>query len=89
MCLFGCFFELAVDGNVGVLIEARVGFEPGFGLCSAFEDPIIMLEETYTPFERCERVVMLEGVRPALGFFDEFAVGYAGCRPFLWEMIGI
>ena len=32
---------------------------------------------------------VLEGVGLALGFFDEFAVGHAGCGPFFREMEGI
>ena len=41
------------------------------------------------PLEAGTRGIVLKGVGSALGFFDEFAVGYAGCRPSLGEMVGI
>ena len=41
------------------------------------------------PLEAGTRGIVLKGVGSALGFFDEFAVGYAGCRPCLGEMVGI
>ena len=81
--------ELAVDGYVGILVETGVGFEAGFGLGTAFEDRIIMVQETRAPFECGKGVVMLECMSLALGFFDEFAVGYAGCGPVFREMVGI
>ena len=81
--------EFAVDGNVGVLVETGVTFHARFGLGAAFDDLEIMVEETYSPFDGCEGVVMLEGVCLTLGFFDEFAVGYAGRRPCLGEMVGV
>ena len=81
--------QLTIDGNVDVLIEPGVGLETGFGLGSALENQEVMLEETDTPFDRGMGVVMLEGMRLALGFFDEFAVGYAGFRPGLGEVVGI
>ena len=34
-------------------------------------------------------MVVLEGVGAALRLFDEFAVGYTGCRPGLGEMVGV
>ena len=81
--------ELAIDGNKGILVEAGIGFEAGFGLGSAFEDVEIMTEETNTPFEGFEGVVMFECVGLALGFFDEFAVFDAGSGPMRREMVGV
>ena len=81
--------EFAVDGNVGVLVETGIAFHARFGLGAAFDDLEIMVEETYSPFDGCEGVVMFEGVCLTLGFFDEFAVGYAGRRPCLGEMVGV
>ena len=86
--LLGCF-EFAVDGNVGVLIEAGIGFEARFGLGTAFDYTEIMAEETYTPFKGCEGVIMFESVSEFLGRFDEFAVRYASSRPSLRKMVGI
>ena len=81
--------ELAVDGHVGILIETGVGFEAGFGLGTAFEDRIIMVQETRAPLECSKGVVMLECMSLALGFFDEFAVGNTSCGPVFREMVGI
>ena len=41
------------------------------------------------PLEAGTRGVVLKGVGLALGFFDEFAVGYAGCRPSLGKVVGV
>ena len=82
-------FEFAVNGNVGVLIEAGIGFEARFGLGAAFDYTEIMTEETYTPFKGCEGVVMLEGVSEFLGRFDEITVCHTGSRPSLRKMVGI
>ena len=81
--------ELAVDRNVGVLIETGIGFEAGFGSSAAFDDREIMVKEAESPFEGFGCMGMLQGMGLALGLFDEFAVGYAGCRPGLWKMVGI
>ena len=81
--------QLTIDGNVDVLIKTRVGFEAGFGLGAALENQEVMLEETDTPFDRGIGVVMLEGMCLALSFFDKFAIGYAGFRPGLGEVVGI
>ena len=78
-----------VDGDVGVLIEPGVGFETGFGLFMGFENIEVMVEETDTPFEGFHRMVMFEGVRLALGFFDEFTVRHTGSRPVGGKMVGI
>ena len=79
--LFGLLlggFELAVDGDVGVLVEAGVAFHARFGLGAAFEDRVIMVEETDTPVESGERVVVFECVCSALRLFDKVAVRYTG-----------
>ena len=65
--------ELAVDSDVGILVEARVGFEAGFRLGSAFENSEIMVEETDPPFEGFDRMIVLECMCLTLRFFDHFA----------------
>ena len=89
---FGLFlggFEFAIDSHVGVLIEIGIGFHARFGLGAASNDIEIVLEETDTPFESSEGVVVLECVRSALCLFDEFAVRYTSGRPRLREMVGV
>ena len=81
--------EFAVDGYVGILIEAGIGFEAWFWLGSAFENTVIMLEETDTPLDAGKRVVVLKGMGKFLSTFDEFAICYASRGPGLWEMVGI
>ena len=81
--------ELAVDGDVGVLVETGVGFEAGFGSSAAFDDREIMVKEAETPFEGFAGMSMLQSVGLALGLLDKFTICYAGCRPGLWEMVGI
>ena len=81
--------ELAIDGDEGVLVETGIGFEAWFGLGSFFDDVEVMTEETNTPFEGFEGVVMFECVGLALGFFDEFAVFNAGSGPMRREMVGV
>ena len=72
-------FEVAVDGDVDVLIETSIGLETGFRLGASFDDVEIMMEETKSPFDAFRGVVVFEGVSEFLGGFDEFAVSYAGC----------
>ena len=82
--LFGLLlggFEFAIDGYVGVLVEAGIGFHARFGLGAAFEDRVIMVKETDTPFEGIEGVIMLKCVRSALRLFDEITVRHTGGRP--------
>ena len=43
--------ELAVDGNVRILVETGVGFESGFGSGVTFDNIVIMAEETDAPFK--------------------------------------
>ena len=86
MCLR---LELAVDADVGILIEIAIGFESGSGLGVAFDDVEVMMEETEPPFECFGGMSVFESVGLALGFFDKFAVGHAGCGPFFREMEGI
>ena len=87
--LLGSGFELAVESYVGVLIETGVAFHARFGLGSAFEDPVIMEEETDTPLDTDKRMVVFEGVGLALGFFDEFTVSDASSRPVCGDLVGI
>ncbi|MBR6305034.1 MAG: hypothetical protein IKR37_05385 [Paludibacteraceae bacterium] len=92
-CLFFCFLafglELAIDGDVGRLVETVIGFEAGFRLGSAFENSEIMVEETDPPFEGFDRMIVLQGMCLTLRFFDHFAVCYASSRPVSREMVGI
>ena len=81
--------ELAVDGDIGVLVETGVGFETGFGSSAAFNDGEIMVKEAESPFEGFAGMSMLQGVGLALGLLDEFTIRYASCRPGLREMVGI
>ncbi len=81
--------ELAVDSDVGILVETRVGLHARFGLGTAFENPEIMVEEPHTPFERFDRIVMFECVRLTLRLFDELAVCYTRRRPVFREMVRI
>jgi len=48
-----------------------------------------MAEETDTPFECDQGIVVLEGMCDSLGCLDQFAVGDAGSRPCLRKMVGI
>ena len=81
--------EFAVDGDEDVLIEARIGFHARFGLLATFEDIEVVREEADSPFECSDRVVVFEGVRLALGLFDEVSVSDTGSRPVFWEMVGV
>ena len=81
--------ELAVDGDVGILIETGIGFEAGVGRSAAFDDGEIMVKEAETPFEGFAGMSMLQVRGLALSLFDEFTIRYAGCRPGLWKMISI
>ena len=81
--------ELAIDGNVGVLVETRIAFHAGFGSSAAFDNGKIMVKEADSPFEGFGSMGMLQGMGLALGLLDKFAICYASCRPGLWEMEGI
>ena len=81
--------ELAVDGDVGILVETRVRFHAFFGFRTAFEDGIIMSEEPHAPFEGFYGMVMLKCMCLTLRFLDQFAVGDTGRRPVFREMIGV
>ena len=87
--LLGGGFEVAVDGDVDVLIETGIGLETGFRFGATFDYMEIMVKETESPLDALRRVVVFEGVSEFLSCFDEFAVSYAGCRPRLGEMVGI
>ena len=82
-------FEVAVDGDVGILIEAGIGFEARFGLLVVFDDTEIVLEEADTPFKGFAGGSMFEGMSASLGQFDDLTVGYAGLGPGLGEVVGI
>ena len=71
------------------MIETSIAFETGFGLLVGFENTEVMLEETDSPFDAYVGIVVLKGMGTALRHFDDFAVGYAGSRPGLGEMVGI
>ena len=71
------------------MIETRVRFEAGFGLLAGFENTEIVLEEADPPFDTYVGIVVLKGMGSALRHFDDLAVGYAGSRPCLGEMVGI
>ena len=88
-CSFSLSFQLAVDGDVGVLVETRVRLHTRFRLGAAFEDHIVVFEETHTPFERFDRMVVLKCMRLTLRLFDQFAVGDARRRPVGREMVRI
>ena len=77
--LLGGGFEVAVDGDVDVLIETGIGLETGFRFGATFDYMEIMMEETESPFDAFRRVVVFEGVSEFLSCFDEFAVSHAGC----------
>ena len=87
--LLGGGFEVAVDGDVDVLIKTGIRLETGFRLGASFADMEIMMEETKSPFDAFRGVVVFAGVSEFLGGFDEFAVSHADCRPSLGEMVGI
>ena len=72
-------FEVAVDGDVNVLIETGIGLETGFRFGTTFDYMEIMMEETESPFNAFRRVIVFEGVSEFLGGFDELAVCYTGC----------
>ena len=81
--------ELAVDGDVGILVETGIALHAFFGLRAAFDDRKIMVEEAHAPSESFQGMVMLDGVRQTLGFFDEFAVCHAGFGPMGREVVRI
>ena len=81
--------ELAVEGDVGVLIETGIAFETGVGCSAAFDNREIMVKEAESPFKGFAGMSMLQSVGLALGLLDEFAIRYAGSRPGLREMVGI
>jgi len=70
--------QLAVDGDVCVLVETGIALHAVFGLGTAFDDRKIMAKEPHTPSKRLQRMVVLDGVCQTLRFFDQLAVGNAG-----------
>ena len=81
--------ELAVDGDVCILVKTGIAFHAFFGLCAAFDDRKIMVEEAYAPSKRFQRMVVLDGVSLFLGFFDQLAVGDTGFGPVGREVVCI
>ena len=81
--------QLAVDGDVCVLVETSIAFHAVFGLGAAFDDRKIMAKEPHAPSERLQGMVVLDGVSLFLGFFDQLAVGYTGFGPVGREMVGV
>ena len=81
--------QLAVDGDVGILVETGIALHAFFGLRAAFDDRKIMVKEPHAPSESLQGMVVLDGVRLFLGFFDQFAVGYTGFGPAGREMVGV
>ena len=81
--------ELAVDGDVCVLVETGIALHAFFGLCAAFDDRKIMVEEAHAPSKRLQGMVMLDGMRQTLGFFDQFAVCHAGFGPVSREVVRV
>ena len=77
--LLGGGFEVAVDGDVDVLIETSIGLETGFRFGTTFDYMEIMMKETESPLDAFRGVVVFEGVSEFLSCFDEVAVSYAGC----------
>ena len=87
--LLGGGFEVAIDRDVGELIETGIGFHARSRGSAAFDDFEIMREEADAPFEALGREVVLQGVGAALRLFDKFAVGYAIRRPLRGEVIRV
>ena len=81
--------ELAVDGDVGILVETGIALHAFFGLRAAFDDCEIMVEEAHAPSECLQGMVVLDGVSLFLGFFDQLAVGYAGIGPMGRKMVRV
>ncbi len=63
--------QLAVDRDIGILVETRVRFHARFRLGAAFEDRIVVFEEPHAPFEGFYGMVMFECVRLTLRLFDQ------------------
>ena len=81
--------QLAVDGDVGILIETRIAFHAFFGLRAAFDDRKIMAKEPHTPSEGFQGMVVLDSVSLFLGFFDQLAVGDTGFGPVGRKMVRV
>ena len=70
--------QLAVDGDVCILVETGIALHAIFGLGTTFDDRKIMVEEPHAPGERLQRMVVLDGVSQTLRLFDQLAVGDTG-----------
>jgi len=81
--------ELAIDGDVCILVKTGIALHAFFGLRAAFDDRKIMVEEPHAPSERLQRMVVLDGVSLFLGFFDQLAVGYTGFGPVGRKMVRV
>ena len=51
--------ELAVDGDVGILIETGITLHAGFGSSAAFDNREIMVKEAESPFKGLAGMSML------------------------------
>ena len=89
LCFLALRLELAVDGDVCILVKTGIAFHAFFRLCAAFDDRKIMVEEPHAPCKSLQGMVVLDGVRLFLGFFDQFAVGDTGFGPAGREMVGV
>ena len=81
--------ELAVDGDVCILVKTGIALHAFFGLRAAFDDCEIMVEEAHAPSEGFQGMVVLDGVSLFLGFFDQLTVGYTSFGPVGRKMVGV
>ena len=85
LCFLALGLELAVDRDVGILVETGIAFHAFFGLRAAFDDCEIMVEEPHAPCKSLQGMVVLDGVSQTLCLFDQLAVGYTGFGPIFWK----
>ena len=51
LCFLPLRLQLAVDGDVSILVKTGIALHAFFGLCAAFDDRKIMVEEAHAPSE--------------------------------------